>query len=64
MSRTHAGFAPLLGLEAVAIIAYVYFQRLFIFQQRQADFVRGGMLLHVVKGLNRDAIERRLRLAR
>ena len=60
--RPHASFAPLFGLETVPVITYVNFQRLLIFEKCQANFVSGRVLFHIVQGLDRHAIERRLRL--
>src|SRR5439155_9301430 len=58
------GLAPLLGREAVAVIGDVDLERVLRLQQREAHLVGRGVLLYVVEGLDRDAVERRLRLAR
>src|SRR5438105_11844104 len=46
MSGPDPGFSPLFGLEAVAVVADVDLESLFIFQQGQPNLMRGGMLLH------------------
>src|SRR5437879_8062923 len=61
--RANPGFAPLLGLEAVAVIADIDLEGLFVLEEREADFVRGRVLLDVVERLHRHAIEGRLGLA-
>src|SRR5919204_3474992 len=60
----NAGLAPLLGLEAVAVVGDVDLELILVLQERDAHLVRGGVLLHVVERLDRDAVQRRLRLAR
>src|SRR5439155_25669571 len=64
VARPHAGLAPLLGLEAVPVVGDVDLERVLGLEQREPHLVRGGMLLHVVQCLHRDAIESRLRFAR
>src|SRR5712691_4505759 len=63
MPRANSGFTPLFRLEAVAIVADVDLEGLFVLEEREADFVRGRVLLDVVERLDRDAIEGRLGFA-
>src|SRR5438105_3725950 len=64
VSGPDPGFSPLFSLEAVAVVADVDLESLFIFQQGQPNLMGGRMFLHVVQGFDGNAVERRLRLPR